>query len=923
MKINLKILLITFLIVFIVLGAAGFAFSSIMMNVLTSRETTYLLSSTNDFIVTLSEIDKKNDEVFETFLENPAQFKRETGDPLNFIFELTADSIIARTGILYANQCQIPDGPFTIDLFARYNPILIIKSKRLNTGKEYLYGYVFSPDMINYVSERAKINFAFFDNGTLLSMSNETKNRQKFYQIGVLYKSFLGKNNFELAGGGESDGYILATIYRIKENTYSNKLVDVLVFSTISEAVKLKQTLQNMLVLLGISGIFLSVVLTILFTSNLREQIKKLSTITDITKTGNFKARISVLSKDELGELANSFNHMLIELDKKERLKNEYTDFITLINRNPSLIEVASAVLSNILVTGGFKRGKIFLAQGVQLNQLAQFGFLENHDHQSSLIYIKDVLKTKEDILLELPYINTDGEAVEEKVLFCPILSQQDVIGIVQLHSDVPLEKETYEYLNKIREQLAVGLMNALSLSKLEELVIELKNLNEEYQKQNEFIKSQNEKLRELHEQLTEKALELAVQKKKAEESTKLKSEFVATISHELRTPMNAILGLTELLLSEKNLTVKNRERLEVVLRSAKRLVTLIDGILDISKIESGRMDLRIESFPLSEILIELEQSVKHLAELKSLRFEINDHTSNGEKLSTDKYKLLQILVNLSSNALKFTEKGFVRISIFRKEEGRIRFEVEDSGIGIPEDQLTAIFEEFRQVDSSLTRKFSGSGLGLSISRSFAKMLRGKLTVKSRLNSGSTFILDIPNQLEEIMEGKYGYSQQVSQIGENEKHSDAEITTYQEGDSSDSAPVFDSYQGNIAGTVLIVDDDADTLFTLNELVKQSNCRTLLAKNGIECLEILEETIPDLILMDLMMPLLNGYDTVKKIRSVRKYNSIPIVAISAKVQEDNGKELLDIGFSGYISKPFDAKALSKRIRKIFNPKNEVL
>ncbi len=921
MKINSKIILINFLIVFFVLAAAGIAFSSIMMNVLTAQESKYLLGSTNDFITTLAELDKKSDEIFEDYLANPEGFRREKGDPLNFIFQLTADSIITPSGVLFNEHCQMPSGPFTIETFSKYNPILIIKSRVLPSGRQLLYGYNFSPDIIQYISERSKIDFAFFDYGAVYSISNETKNKQKFYQITVLYNSIKRQGNFELTGGNEENNYVLATIYRIKENTYSSKLIDVLVFSTIAEAVKLKGTLQTLLVLLGISGIFLSVVLTILFTGNLREQIKKLSMITQITKSGNFKARITTSSKDELGELAESFNLMLVELDKQERLKNEYTDFITLINRNPSLNEVASAVLSNILVTGGFKRGKIFLVEDMQVNQLAQHGFAENFHHQSSLIYIKQMLKTREDILIDLPVEKSENKTLQEKVLFCPIVSKEEIIGIVQLHAEAEPEKEIYEYLNKIREQLAVGLVNAQALSKLEDLVTELKHLNDEYQKQNDFIKSQNEKLRQLHEELTEKALELAVQKKKAEESTKLKSGFVATISHELRTPMNAILGLTELLLGEKSVAGKNRERLEVVLRSAKRLVTLIDGILDISKIESGRMDLRIETFQLSEILTELEQSVRHLAELKSLSFEVEYNSEPDISLTTDKYKLLQILVNLSSNALKFTEAGFVKIVVHPPAEECIRFEVTDSGIGIPEEQLAAIFEEFHQVDSSLTRKFSGSGLGLSISRSFARLLKGKLTVQSRLHKGSTFILEIPLCLKENGNGEAGSHEPAVKSSAPAETAANHVLGGSVNPAGDTGKMYDSYQHNIYGTVLIVDDDPDTLFTLNELVKQSNCRTLLAKNGVECLEVLEQTTPDLILMDLMMPLLNGYDTVKKIRSIEKFNSVPIVAISAKMQEDSGKELLDIGFNGYIGKPFDTKALSRRIRKIFNPKDE--
>jgi two-component system chemotaxis sensor kinase CheA len=374
---------------------------------------------------------------------------------------------------------------------------------------------------------------------------------------------------------------------------------------------------------------------------------------------------------------------------------------------------------------------------------------------------------------------------------------------------------------------------------------------------------------------------------------------------------MNAILGLTELILNDPTLSYKNRERLEVALRSARRLIALINSILDLSRIESGRIDMRVEKFAMTEFLTELDSSVRPLAEKKRLSFKIvNGVNEYAGVLISDRHKLMQILINLCGNAIKFTDRGFVELRVYSVSAEEVAFEVEDTGIGISKEEQEYIFEEFRQVDSSLSRKYEGSGLGLSISHKFTLLLKGNLTLSSVPGKGSTFVLKIPRELKGFPvesqtepEAKAGYkSTDFPPMGKN-------IDEHQGGEG---------YQGGYLGDILIVDDDPDTLFTLNELVKKSGCNTLLAKNGVECLEILESAIPDMILMDLMMPRMDGFEAVKRIRVDKRFEQVPVIAITAKTIDDDGDELLQAGFTGYIRKPFDAAALISKIQRIFKP-----
>ena len=330
-------------------------------------------------------------------------------------------------------------------------------------------------------------------------------------------------------------------------------------------------------------------------------------------------------------------------------------------------------------------------------------------------------------------------------LLLLPIVFNKKTIGILELGSVNKPTKEAKQYLELIKDQLAIGLTNAIAFVQMENLVAELKQLNENYQKQNEQIKSQNERLLELHSALSQKAKELEIQKQKAEELTQLKSQFLATMSHELRTPMNAILGLTELVLEDQSVSSKNSERLAVVLRSGKRLLNLINDILDLSKIESGKMEIKFENFILDDLLDELKASFTSLAKEKEIELRIVNLAEEKLYLTTDRTKLLQILINLVGNSIKFTTEGYVEIRVSLLKDSVLKIEVEDNGIGISFEQQKIIFEEFRQVSEGLNRRHQGTGLGLTITKKYIEMLNGTISVESKENTGSVFTVKLPD----------------------------------------------------------------------------------------------------------------------------------------------------------------------------------
>ena len=280
--------------------------------------------------------------------------------------------------------------------------------------------------------------------------------------------------------------------------------------------------------------------------------------------------------------------------------------------------------------------------------------------------------------------INSGSFAVDiMHLLVIPIIYNSKVIALLELGSVNKASAAAIDYITKIKEQLAIGLTNATALVQLENLVTELKKLNEEYQKQNLQVKEQNAALLELHNNLQEKAEELEIQKIKAEEVTKLKSQFLASMSHELRTPLNSIIGLTELALDDKNIIGKSKDRISVVLRNSQRLMKLINDILDLSKVESGKMEIIDEVVQLEDIISEIRESINLLAVNKNLLFKIQRNCDTAIYIKTDRAKILQVLTNLLSNAIKFTDKGSVTLEVSVNEERKLLFNIIDSGIGI------------------------------------------------------------------------------------------------------------------------------------------------------------------------------------------------------------------------------------------------
>ncbi|QDK47481.1 hybrid sensor histidine kinase/response regulator [Bdellovibrio sp. ZAP7] len=363
-----------------------------------------------------------------------------------------------------------------------------------------------------------------------------------------------------------------------------------------------------------------------------------------------------------------------------------------------------------------------------------------------------------------------------------------------------------------------------------------------------------------------------------AENANQVKTLFLANMSHEIRTPLGVILGMTEILKDPQVSEGQKRKYLDVIESTGQNLARLINDILDITKVESGHIEVEFEGVKLDSLMEEIE-SMMHLKASKSgltLSFHM-DSALRGMEIATDRNRLKQILVNLINNALKFTNDGEVRVDLERSG-GDIYFEVADSGIGIPEAMQSSLFQNFFQVDTSSTRKYEGTGLGLVLSRKLARSLGGDVVLKrSALGQGSVFRLTIPQH--EISRGTI----------------------------SEPVKVSEEAKAELKGSkVLIVDDSEDNQALIQHYLKKYHVLCEAAMDGVEACELAENTLYDVILMDMQMPRMDGYTATRKLRE-RGYER-PIVALTAHAMKEDRERCLGVGCNDYLTKPIVSEQL---------------
>jgi PAS domain S-box-containing protein len=471
------------------------------------------------------------------------------------------------------------------------------------------------------------------------------------------------------------------------------------------------------------------------------------------------------------------------------------------------------------------------------------------------------------------------GQMVPRSLLICPILYENEVTGVIELGSLHSFTEHQRAFLSHVSENIGIAI-----------------NTSDVRKK----VQIQNEALNKAQVLLEEKAAEV-------QRASQYKTEFLANMSHELRTPLNSSLILAKLLMDnvKENLTEEQIQYAASIYSSGNDLLSLINDILDLSKVEAGKLDIRLEKVVVGKVIEGLKQTFQSLAREKHLVFEVSFEANVPPAFLTDRQRLDQILKNLISNALKFTENGSVKIRLYRHSKDAIAFEVSDSGIGIPKEQQAIIFEAFRQADGTTNRKYGGTGLGLSISRDLAKLLGGSIEVESATGKGSRFTLILPEaSTESLMNIENLNETAFRKEGGNHKH------------FAKTLPLpFDDDRTNIVNgdqTLLVIEDDVEFAKIILDLSHELNFKCIIGQGADEGFAMALEYSPSAVFLDMKLPDHLGLTVIDRLKGNPKTRHIPVQVVSVV---DYAKASLQLGAIGFLLKPVKHEELKTAIGKL--------
>jgi CheY-like chemotaxis protein/signal transduction histidine kinase len=468
-------------------------------------------------------------------------------------------------------------------------------------------------------------------------------------------------------------------------------------------------------------------------------------------------------------------------------------------------------------------------------------------------------------------------------------LVEDVIVAIISLVNINKFSVDYLETLEQSRVNLNTSYSNLIATERTSVLADHLSMINqeleaqsEELQDQAEELQDQTEELQRSSEELQEQNAKLEAQKIQVEAATKLKSEFLSNMSHELRTPLNSIMALSRVLImqAKDKLNEDENNYLEIVERNGKRLLTLINDILDLSKIEAGKMEITPKYMNTSSFLQTIQENIQSLSEEKglTLSLELPDNLPN---LETDEIRLHHVILNIVSNAVKFTEEGSVEIAA-NFDSKNIYIKVKDTGIGINKETLTHIFDEFRQADGTSSRQYEGTGLGLAIAKKMIKILGGTIEVKSIFGKGTVFTVTVPIKWYEV-------------------------------NVPSNAITFENPSNTIIGkTILVVDDDPKTVKHISDHLREDGYHIISAISGKQALKLAEDYQPFAITLDIIMEDMDGWEVLQKLKSKATTKDIPVIVVSVSDDSETGFAL---GAVGFINKPIEKDLLLTTVRKI--------
>ncbi|WP_338703593.1 HAMP domain-containing protein [Streptomyces sp. Q6] len=686
--------------------------------------------------------------------------------------------------------------------------------------------------------------------------------------------------------------------------------------------------------------------------SNLTTQVRAIAEVASAVTSGDMSRSITVETQGEVAELKDNINLMVANLREttraKDWLESNLARLAALMQGHRDLMEVADLILRELTPLVNAQYGAFFLAEpdeddtpirsAIPTKGLA---YIAGYGSAAALVVdtggmpvhglVRQAALEKKRILVEEAppdYIKINsglGEAAPASVVIIPILFEDKLLGVIELASFSRFSDVHLAFFDQFVNTIGVAINTIIANSRTESLLGESQRLATQLQERSDELQRQQAELQRSNAELEEKAALLAT-------SSQYKSEFLANMSHELRTPLNSLLILARLLSDNPDGHLNDQEVqfATTIHRSGSDLLQLINDILDLSKIEAGRMDVRPKKLPLIKLLDYVHATFRPITLDRGLAFEVSVGEDVPREVFSDEQRLQQILRNLLSNAIKFTANGKVELrvkrikdpehTLVRETDDLLAFAVSDTGIGIARDKLPVIFEAFQQADGTTNRKYGGTGLGLSISREIAGLLGGRIIAESEPGEGSTFTLYVPVVYP-------GHDPAADSPLELPAPDQAPLVPAQQGQSADTYTIheqednwptptkLEQWRKGQAGQilpgrrVLIVDDDIRNVFALTHVLGRVGMPVLYAENGREGIETLDRN-PDieLVLMDIMMPEMDGYETISVIRRTPRWAGLPIVALTAKAMPGDREKSIAKGANDYVPKPVDVDQL---------------
>ncbi len=802
---------------------------------------------------------------------------------------------------------------------------------------------------------------------------------------------------------------------------------------------------------------------------NLTTQVRAIAEVSTAVTQGDLTRSITVQAQGEVAELKDNINQMIANLrdttkrnEEQDWLKTNLARISSLMQGQRELATVTQLIMSELTPTVSARHGAFFLvepdADGSprELRLIASYGYSTRDGLPSAFALGESLvgqaaLDRRTITIDDAPggYIQVSsglGAAPPASIIILPVLFEDQVLGVIELAWLRTPSEINRTFLEQLMETLGVALNTIIANMRTEELLQQSQSLNAELEQQaqlleerNRDIETKNLEIEQARLGLEEKATQLAL-------SSRYKSEFLVNMSHELRTPLNSLLILSKLLVDNesRNLSDKQLEFARTIHAAGSDLLELINDILDLSKIEAGKMDLVLDAIPLADVCAYVRRTFEPVASDKGLPLEVTVAEDVPTVILTDEQRLQQILRNLLSNAFKFTTEGKVALRVARAGDDEVIFSVTDTGIGIAEEKLAVIFEAFQQADGTTSRTYGGTGLGLSISRELARALGGEIEVQSTVGVGSTFSLRLT--LSAAHRTQIGEPAGPERAAVRSRRSELALTASDNGlldpvrpihvvarrllvldqdgrtvdairrlvgrdhgvelavaptasellalidddlpaglilgggmtksaifsvlesiparrrtdrlpvvlwtgkpltaretarlrrlepallpavvDSDDAlraetalllhpgvgrATTIDLLEvpeaSRLQGRILLVDDDVRNLFALASLLEERGLEVIFSETGAEALEILRSnpTI-DLVLMDIMMPQMDGYETIRAARQMPQAAEMPIIAVTAKAMHGDREKSIEAGASDYITKPVDPARL---------------